>query len=310
MTQTYTPPATSVTVTVNGASVTVSEKPESRAFNNKGGDFVYLVVGTEDQNDAMAAVVQASPTTSGVFGRCGVSVDPTLRADAFTATATYSLPGTKPPKKGQVQPTDSGPDFEFEVGMDSWHVTSSIGTVHSYCVGQNTAPNFHTAMNVSRDHDGNWTVEGTTLGTTAGAIVFSETYAFTANQITNAYVRRLASMVWNINQAAFRGFAEGEVAFVGARGQKRGDGNWEVTFKYAAILGNTGETDNGTIDIGEITGISKLGWYYLWVYYKLFVDDNGFVMKKPWAVYIEQVYFEDDFGKLLPGWTAPPPPGP
>lgn len=51
--------------------------------------------------------------------------------------------------------------------------------------------------------------------------------------------------------------------------------------------------------MGNITGISKKGWEYLWVRYVDAEDAaaKAFV-KKPQAVYVERVYEEGDFSGL------------
>ncbi len=96
-----------------------------------------------------------------------------------------------------------------------------------------------------------------------------------------------------VNSGPFRGFAAGEVLFLGASGTKRGGGDWEITFRFAASRNRTNLT------IGDITGISKKGWEYLWVRYADAEDANAkALIKKPVAVYVEKVYEEGDFGAL------------
>ncbi len=81
--------------------------------------------------------------------------------------------------------------------------------------------------------------------------------------------------------------------FLGASGTKRGGGDWEITFRFAASRNRTNLT------IGDITGISKKGWEYLWVRYADAEDANAkALIKKPVAVYVEKVYEEGDFGLL------------
>ncbi|RLS54091.1 MAG: hypothetical protein DWH91_12750, partial [Planctomycetota bacterium] len=51
--------------------------------------------------------------------------------------------------------------------------------------------------------------------------------------------------------------------------------------------------------IGEITGINKEGWEYLWVRYADAEDTTAKVLvKKPIAVYVEQVYPTNSFASL------------
>ncbi|MBC7077795.1 MAG: hypothetical protein H5T92_05745 [Synergistales bacterium] len=81
--------------------------------------------------------------------------------------------------------------------------------------------------------------------------------------------------------------------FLGASGSKRGEEDWEITFRFAASPNATGLT------VGEITGIAKKGWEYLWVRYADDVDDDAKVLvKRPIAVYVEQVYQYGDFSQL------------
>jgi len=83
------------------------------------------------------------------------------------------------------------------------------------------------------------------------------------------------------------------VLFCGAGGSKRGEEDWEVTFKWAA---SPNKTD---IKIGGITVPSKEGWHYLWVRYRD-KDDQAAkeLVKDPVAAYVEQVYEYSDFSQL------------
>jgi hypothetical protein len=96
-----------------------------------------------------------------------------------------------------------------------------------------------------------------------------------------------------VNDTEFRGRAAGEVLFLGATGAKRGRGDWEITFRFAASPNATG------IAIGDITGIAKNGWDYLWVLYEEQEDSTAkALVKYPKAVYVEEVYPEGDFDAL------------
>ncbi len=96
-----------------------------------------------------------------------------------------------------------------------------------------------------------------------------------------------------VNSDNFEGYQPGEVLFMGASGQKRGDTRWEVTFKFAASPNRTG------IVAGSSSGIAKNGWDYLWVQYGEDVDNAVKVrIKKPVAVFIEEVYNSAPFSIL------------
>ena len=49
--------------------------------------------------------------------------------------------------------------------------------------------------------------------------------------------------------------------------------------------------------IGDITGVDKKGWEYIWVRYADAEDENVLV-KQPIAVYVEKVYDEGNFAGL------------
>ena len=53
------------------------------------------------------------------------------------------------------------------------------------------------------------------------------------------------------------------------------------------------------LTIGDITGVDKKGWEYLWVRYTDSVNDTAkALVKKPIAAYVERVYEYGDFGLL------------
>lgn len=125
---------------------------------------------------------------------------------------------------------------------------------------------------------------------------FSETHYLPAAVVTNPYKGALFYLTGKVNRSSFRGCAPGECLFLGASGARRqlGDqGDWEITFKFAA------SPNAVNLQIGAITGINKQGWEYLWVRYEDAEDEAANVLvKKPTAVYIEKVYEDGDFSVL------------
>ena len=81
--------------------------------------------------------------------------------------------------------------------------------------------------------------------------------------------------------------------FLGASGTKRGQDDWELTFRFAA------SPNVANLQLGNITGIQKEGWQYLWVRY---ADDEDTtaktLIKRPVSAYVEQVYPYGDFSLL------------
>jgi hypothetical protein len=99
-----------------------------------------------------------------------------------------------------------------------------------------------------------------------------------------------------VNQAAFRGFAPGEVIFRGVSGSRRGtdaEADWEITFKFEA------SPNVDDVYIGSIGPIAKGGWEYLWVRYQAKEDGpNSDLPHAPIYACVERVYRSGDFSKL------------
>jgi hypothetical protein len=100
-------------------------------------------------------------------------------------------------------------------------------------------------------------------------------------------------MTGTINGFPFRDFAAGEVLFLGAVGSQRGYEDWELQYHFAA------SPNLFNLSVGDITGIAKAGWDYLWVLYEE-IDDaaTNKLISTPRAAYVEKVYWRTDFSGL------------
>jgi len=130
---------------------------------------------------------------------------------------------------------------------------------------------------------------------------WQEQYDVPNAYITSAYIRGLAGITGTVNNASFRGFAAGEVLFLGCSGNQewddqKGRGPWSLTYRFAASQNVTNKT------IGNISGIDKKGHEYLWVRYEDSISGTDLV-KKPKAVYVDKVYMDGDFSGLGIGTT-------
>jgi hypothetical protein len=130
---------------------------------------------------------------------------------------------------------------------------------------------------------------------------WQEQYDVPNAYITSTYIRGLAGITGTVNNASFRGFAAGEVLFLGCSGNQewddqKGRGPWSLTYRFAASQNVTNKT------IGSISGIDKKGHEYLWVRYEDSVTSTDLV-KKPKAVYVDKVYMDGDFSGLGIGTT-------
>jgi hypothetical protein len=255
--------------------VAVLEKFDSRqaaAGDNPQAELRYVVRGTDDEQAALAAVESTSPSAYGGLVRQGWEVEPVGDGSEFwEGTVRYGRTSGAPRQVGESV-------FTFDTGGGSMHVTQAKEHVASYAPAGETAPDFGGAIGVTHD-----AVEGCDV--VVPVYNWSETHYFAADHVTQGYKLTLFALTGKTSAGAFRGFATGEVLFLGASGSTRGDDTWEISFRFAASPNVTG------LVIGSITGINKKGWEYMWVRYTDAEDDDAkCIVKRPASVHVERVY--------------------
>lgn len=242
----------------------------------------YIVVGTDDEMAALAAVAAEAPATLNGLSRKPLSVErPGEGGEIWLGTAPYGPAGSI--KKEPLAVGESS--FSFDTGGGTQKITQSKATV-GYPLTFGGAPDFQGAIGYNGKD-----IEGVDI--TVPVFNWTETHCLSPGQVTLAYVKKLRDLTGKTNSATFRGFAKGEVLFLGASGTRRGDDAWEVTFHFAA-------SENAeNIVIGNITVLVKNGWDYLWVLYEPQEDtDAKSIVKRPKAAYVERVYDEGDYDDL------------
>jgi len=265
--------------------LTAEEKFESRLVttgNNPSAELRYVIRGTNDDVQARAALAAASLATFNLNGnglfflpRDSLSIEP-VGDQLWEGVARYS---------NSAPQTDESV-FAFDTGGGTQHITQSLQTVGTYAPSGRVAPNFKGAIGVTAD-----SVEGVDI--TVPVYQFSETHYLDDALVTPAYKGTLFFLTGRVNSAPFKGFAPGECLFLGASGSKRGSGDWEINYRFA-----TSPNVNG-LAVGDIVGISKKGFEYLWVRYADAEDSAAkALVKRPIAAYVEQVYPYGDLSLL------------
>ncbi|MBN2581477.1 MAG: hypothetical protein JXL80_00305 [Planctomycetes bacterium] len=262
--------------------VTVLEKFDSRASTtgaNASVELTYTIRGTDDDTVAKAQLLIDSPATYDGLVRQSAEIEPVDGRDLWNGTVRYGV--AKPAER----PETGDSSFSFDTGGGTQHITQSLQTVAKYAAS-GTAPDYGGAIGVTHD-----SVQGVDI--TVPVYNFAETHYLADAVVTLAYRGTLFRLTGKVNNAAFKGLDAGECLFLGASGSKRGEEDWEITFRFAGSENKTGLT------VGEITGIAKKGWEYMWVRYEDAEDDTAkALVKKPVAVYIEKVYEDGDFSGL------------
>lgn len=194
--------------------------------------------------------------------------------------------------------TVQAPKFTFDTGDGTKHITQSLETVNRYAPPGQEAPDMRGAINV--DDTG---VKG--VDVPDGVFAFTETHYLPLTSVTPAYITKVRRLRGKYNDAPWTStpfysggqgmtFAAGECRFRKLTGSKLNDEYFELTFHFE------GSENAENLTIGNITGIDKLGWHYLWVRYGNAVDKATRV-KRPAAVYVEKVTDAGNFNDLLLG---------
>lgn len=247
----------------------------------------YLVFGVEDEDAALSAArsTAAGKTVSGMY-LDSVEMVERVNGDTWKVKAIYSQEDSDVDVDVDtgIEETSS---FAFDTGGGTMHLTQSLETVGRY---PNSAPDFNGAIEV--DNEGN--ING--VDVTMPVLNFTETHTMSSSRVTTSYKKNVAALTGTVNRSSFRGFAAGEVLFLGASGTKRSrkaSSPWEITFRFAVSPNRSG------LSVGKIKVSSKKGWDYLWTRYEDKVsDDKKNMVKAPSAAYVERVYPQGDFGNL------------
>lgn len=215
-----------------------------------------------------------------------------LGDEAWQLEATYTSQGAEDDQEQDPLKRSRS----FETGGATQHITQGLAE-NRY--GTN-APNQQGAIAVSSD-----SVNGVDI--VVPQLNWTETYDVPHRYVTTDYVKTLHRLTGTVNDDTFRGFAAGEVLFLGGSGSQqwdedKGDGPWSLSYKFAASPNAGAQQGTPALTIGSISGIEKKGHEYLWILYENDVNEDTLI-KKPQAVYVNQVYRETDFADLGIGVT-------
>lgn len=251
-------------------AIEVGEKLESRRIstNPLRAELEYWIRGTDQEQDAIDALKAAISTTYSIdlggflpvaLAIESVTLEPLGSSELWTGIVTYS----------QFASVLNESVFSFDTGGGTHHITQSQQTV----VNLPATANHNGAIGVTND-----SVEGVDI--VVPAYRWSESYVLPPAQVSPLLYRALTGCV---NSSTFKGFAAGEVLFLGASGTKRGDGDWEISFGFLGSPNATG------IPVPGLGSVDKLGHDYLWFRYAEDVADNKLI-KKPTEAHVERVY--------------------
>jgi hypothetical protein len=267
---------------------TLTENITSREWTfgpTKSVTMHYTLVGTADDVAMRTELETVLASTYDGLKRDEIRMEPIV-VDETAGTGTWRVEVRYVEFPPLTFPSTGESSFSFDTGGGTQHILVSKETVGADAL-DGYATNQHQAINVKTTGK-NVTVDGCDI--TVPVYTFSETHYIDDDDVTQAYKITLFNLTGKVNSDAFRGFAAGEVLFLGASGSQRGSGDWEITFKFAA------SPNQAAVTIGTLS-VAKRGWDYLWVRFAPDIDTNR-VVAKPVEVFVERVYDYASFAGL------------
>ncbi len=240
---------------------------------------LYVLTGTDDDAAAKQFVMDETPTSYLTLQRGPIEIEPdwvdTDSGDGkWAVKVRYEL-------KESTPPAEEGELFTFDTAGGTKHITQAISTIAKQ---PPTAGDYKGAIGWDGER-----AKGVDI--LVSAYIFNETHYLDDALVTLGYKRTVMQLTRKTNDALFKGFAVGEVLFLGVSGSKQGDDKWALTYRFAASENETG------IVYGDLPGIDKKGWEHIWVRYED-VPAAGELLVAPKAVRVEQVYYSADFSLL------------
>jgi hypothetical protein len=280
------------TIVRKGRKAASSYQKSYKIFGTADDTVIHAAVNTEISSNGRYWQYPGAPSMQLMAESYSVSF---LGDNAWQVTISYSKDGaefgTQPLKRARSFDTTGGTQHITQAAQGN--IIGVSGNAITTASPERRFPPSAPMMNGAIGVDSNG-VNG--VDVVSPQLQWQEQYDVPNTYITSAYIRGLAGITGTVNNASFRGFAAGEVLFVGCSGAQewdddKGRGPWSLTYRFVASQNVTNKT------IGSISGIDKKGHEYLWVRYEDAVSSSSLI-KQPKAVYVDKVYMDGDFSGL------------
>ena len=195
-------------------------------------------------------------------------------------------------KFGPIKLPDAGDwTWGFNATVETEHVTHGKAHIADYAAPGKTAANHKGAIGVTLDGS----IEGVDWYFPKFEWWEKHVLQYIGPAAAWAFSTTLASFGGALNNAMFRGFGPGQVLFLGGTGERSNTrpGLFEVNAKFRAQPDKTG------IVLGDITGIAKKAWEYLWIESGPSISNPAAGMEQvPIGAHVERMADWLDFSQL------------
>jgi len=253
------------------------DSPRVTEGSNPSVEVICLIHGTNDQSEALAALLDYTPATYNGLPRQSRSIERIAFDGWWRGTVTYSPKG---------QPPVDAPLWSFDTSGGTEKTTISFATARYPAPGK-TAPDYGGAIGITDNG-----IEG--VDVTRPKLDLSLRLVLPSTYMTPAYINILYSTTGCVNNAPWKGFFAGEVLFLGVAASQKSEEQWDLDYKFAV------SPNRSNFYVGPILVPLKRGWDYLEVLYEDKVDTTAKRgVKYPLCVFVHQVYPYADFSVLL-----------
>lgn len=262
------------------------ERPQSRDVTLNPDVVTRRYVCGREGNEATVAayVLSATPIVYQNLIRHSMSLKP-LGGGIWNVDVPYSQ---------WSQPREGVHRVRYDTTGGTARKTHALSHVASYAPSDKTAPDHAGALNVAPDGR----PEGVDVG--VPAFRWSEEHTLPVSLCGWGYSQILKALTYHVNAAAFRGFPQGQVLFTGASGGYSSDADSDTEVQITFNFEQQDTISNATYD--TITGVTKVGWEYLWFEHAQEDDTTAKRLKsKLIAVHREVLYDMADFSLLQIG---------
>lgn len=267
--------------------VTFYERPNSRQSteNPKKITYQYVLSGEFDRTSARAVALAGTAAVIAADGvllyRSDLQLDP-QGYQLWYVTVPY-VPANS--RNRQWQPYEYR--WSFDTTGGSAKITQALEHIQSYAAS-GTAPDHKGAINVTENGP-----EGCEI--VIPQFKWTETHQLPAAFATFAYSDIVEALTGTVNLNQFRGKPAKSVRFDGGQGSgsNRDPNLVEITFHFTRGLAISSAT------YGDITGVDKDAWEYLWFEYERQEDataNKG--VHRPFAAHVERTYEAADWSVL------------
>lgn len=261
------------------------------AIAGKGSSrkLLYHVLGSDDDATIIAAAATLAPAT--VTSYTGVlNLDGFSKAQVAPGFWAVEASYIDPQKQQEKERPDTGSLVaSWDTTGGTQHITASLETLASTAYSASyDAPDFKKAIEVTTSG-----VNGTDV--TVPILQLEYEYTFPNASVTDAYIRKLRDLTGTTNDAIWRGWAIGDLLFLGSNGRQSSKGDITARFIFAAGKKIT----LSAADINMVDDLEKGAHDHLWYYFKTFQDTSAEeIVARPAAAYVERLYEKSTFTEL------------